>query len=155
MARKPKPLALLLLVLLALALWLFQDAGTAQAPAPTRETAPSGVPGGGEDAIEAAFKARRSKVWVESEGVVSRLLPDDRRPPRHQQFLLRLPSGRTLKVAHNVDQAPKLPLRVGDPLRFRGRYEYDPRGGVLHWTHRDRRHRDRGGWLEHGGRIYR
>jgi len=105
--------------------------------------------------IEEAFAARRSKVWVEGEGTVARLLRDDVDGDRHQRWILELESGHTLLFAHNVDVAPRVPLREGDTVRFRGRYEFNEKGGVIHWTHRDTEGGREGGWIEWEGRRYR
>lgn len=108
----------------------------------------------GEEAIAEAFRERRSGLWVQAEGVVTAILPDDRRGSRHQRFILRLPSGQTLLVSHNVDLAPRAPLDEGDTVAFRGEYEWNDEGGVIHWTHRDPSGRGPGGWLRHRGRTY-
>jgi len=105
--------------------------------------------------IAELFAERRSGEMVEALGEVSRLLPDDRDGSRHQRFLLRLEGGATLLVAHNIDLAPRAPLEKGDAVRFRGQYEWNDRGGVVHWTHHDPDGRREGGWLEHQGRRYR
>lgn len=105
--------------------------------------------------IEALFRDQRSGVVVEGSGHVTTLLPDDIRGSRHQRFILRLDSGRTLLVSHNIDLAPRLEaLSRGDRVAFRGRYEWNERGGVVHWTHRAKYGRG-GGWLDHRGRTYR
>ena len=106
-----------------------------------------------EGAIDEAHAAQRSAVWVEDEGTVERLLRDDLEGSRHQQWILRIRSGLTLKFAHNIDLAPRVPLDQGDTIRFRGRYEYTDKGGTVHWTHHDPS-RIEGGWIEHGGRRY-
>ncbi|MBM4117331.1 DUF3465 domain-containing protein [bacterium] len=41
---------------------------------------------------------------------------------------------------------------MGDALSARGEYEWNPEGGVLHWTHRDPEGRRPGGWIERAGR---
>ena len=113
-------------------------------------------PAGPTSAIDAAFEARRSDAWVEDAGIVERVLADDRDGSRHQRFIVRLASGRTVLIAHNIDLAPRLePLRPGDPIRFRGQYEWNSQGGVVHWTHHDPSGRREGGWIEHGGRRTR
>jgi len=103
-------------------------------------------PGERGDAVARAFDARRSGVWVETEGVVARLLRDDLHGDRHQRFLVELPRGPTVLVSHNIDLAPRLPLRVGDRIELRGRYEWNEKGGVIHWTHHDPSNRRAGGW---------
>ena len=97
----------------------------------------------------------RPGSWVEVSGRVQRSIRDDDRPPRHQRFILELPSGATLLVAHNIDLAPRVPLRVGDAIQVRGEYETNPKGGVIHWTHRDPGGRRPGGWVRHEGKQYR
>jgi len=88
-------------------------------------------------------------------GTVSRILTDDNEGSRHQRFILRLDSGRTLLVAHNIDLAPRLAaLREGDTVSFYGEFESNPQGGVIHWTHNDPQGRHTAGWLEHNGRRY-
>ena len=106
-------------------------------------------------AIVQAFEQHASDVWVESQGEVTRLLPDDTEGSRHQRFILRLSSGHTVLVSHNIDLAPRVDaLGEGDRVAFRGEYEWNDRGGVVHWTHHDPQGRTAGGWLEHAGRRY-
>ncbi|MEJ2515513.1 MAG: DUF3465 domain-containing protein [Gammaproteobacteria bacterium] len=106
--------------------------------------------------VDQAFEAQQSDVWVEATGRVERLLPDDRDGSRHQRFIVRLESGRTVLIAHNIDLAPRLDrLRPGDHVAFRGEYEWNPKGGVVHWTHHDPSGRHAGGWLEYEGQRYR
>jgi hypothetical protein len=120
---------------------------TEQSVSPRRESR--------SDSVDQAFAARTSNVQVEGEGVVSKILKDDNDGSRHQRFILALPSGPTLLVAHNIDLAPRLEsLREGDTVKFFGEYEWNSKGGVLHWTHHDPGNRHVGGWLEHRGRRY-
>ena len=92
---------------------------------------------------------------IEAQGVVTRVLPDDTDGSRHQRFILRLDDEATLLVAHNIDLAPRVKdLAVGDVVRFRGQYETNNRGGLVHWTHDDPRGERGGGWLEHKGQRY-
>lgn len=108
-----------------------------------------------EDVIAGAFANRQSGIEVEGSGTVAKLLGDDSLGDRHQRFILRLPSGQTVLVAHNIDLAPRVePLAVGDVVGFRGDYEWNDRGGVIHWTHHDPQGQHAPGWLEHRGRIY-
>lgn len=87
--------------------------------------------------------------------MVKRILPDDNEGSRHQRFIVELSSGQTLLIAHNIDIAPRIPdLRVGDEVAFGGEYDWNPEGGVIHWTHHDPGGQHPGGWLKHGGQTY-
>lgn len=97
----------------------------------------------------------RSGQQVRGGGKVVRVLPDDNDGSRHQRFIVRLSSGRTLLIAHNIDLAPRVPsIRVGDTVSFNGEYEWNDKGGVIHWTHRDPQNRHQAGWIEHKGKRY-
>lgn len=97
----------------------------------------------------------RSGQQVQSGGEVIRVLSDDNDGSRHQRFIVRLSSGRTLLIAHNIDLAPRVPsIRVGDTVSFNGEYEWNDKGGVIHWTHRDPQNRHQAGWIEHQGTRY-
>jgi hypothetical protein len=105
--------------------------------------------------IARLFREEQSGVVVEGAGRVEKLLADDLVGSRHQRFILRLASQQSILVSHNIDLAPRLDsLRVGDPVHFRGQYEWNQRGGLIHWTHHDPAGRRTGGWLRHDDRIY-
>ncbi len=125
------------------------------------DAAPAADPGGGveaathDDSITAAFDAQQSGVQVTGSGAVSRILADDNDGSRHQRFILRLESGQTLLVSHNIDLAPRIEaIREGDSVSFNGVYEWNDRGGVVHWTHHDPQGNHEPGWLRHEGRLY-
>ena len=107
------------------------------------------------DPLQQAYQNRQSDVQVEGRGRVTRLLADDNKGSRHQRFILALPSGQTLLIAHNIDLAPRIDtLKVGDTVTFYGEYEWNNKGGVVHWTHHDPRGHHPGGWLQHNGKRY-
>lgn len=118
---------------------------------------PAGAPRVEDGAAEVArlFAEHRSGVWIGVEGTVERRLDDDLRGDRHQRFIVRLDDGPTILVSHNIDLAPRVPAQPGDPIEIYGRYEWNERGGVVHWTHRDPHGRDPGGWIRHRGVLYR
>ncbi len=102
-----------------------------------------------------AFAEKRSNIQVQGEGVVVRVLADDTNGSRHQRFLLRLPSAQTVLIAHNIDLAPRLDaLRAGETVSFSGEYEWNERGGVIHWTHRAPEGQHVSGWLRRNGSTY-
>jgi hypothetical protein len=105
--------------------------------------------------LQQAFEQRRSNLLVEGNGVVTRLLADDNDGSRHQRFILQVNPQQTVLVAHNIDLAPRIEsLAAGDEVVFSGQYEWNSKGGVLHWTHHDPQGRHPGGWLRHEGRTY-
>jgi Protein of unknown function (DUF3465) len=105
--------------------------------------------------LKSAYENRQSNLQVGGSGVVIIILPDDLHGSRHQKFILRLSSGQTILISHNIDLAHRVDaLREGDTVEFFGVYEWNPEGGVVHWTHGDPDGRHRDGWLKHNGSIY-
>ena len=105
--------------------------------------------------LERAYLERQTGYQVQGEGNVLRVLSDDNEGSRHQRFVLQLGSGQSLMIAHNIDLAPRIEaLREGDRVSFYGEYEWNERGGVIHWTHHDPEGRHVAGWLEKDGRRY-
>jgi len=101
------------------------------------------------------FDERRIGVQTQGKGIVIKILADDNQGSRHQRFILKLHSGQTLLIAHNIDLAPRLStLRKGDTVVFNGEYEWNAKGGVIHWTHHDPSGRHEPGWLKYNGRTY-
>jgi hypothetical protein len=105
-------------------------------------------------ALIQAFQNKKSHLFIEGSGVVKKLLPDDNKGAKHQKFLVIISSEQTLLFAHNVDLAPSVPVKVGDTIQFRGEYIYNPKGGVLHWTHRDPQGKTEGGWIKLNDQLY-
>jgi hypothetical protein len=109
----------------------------------------------GDAVLAKAFEDRASDLQVEDQGTVVRILKDDTEGGRHQRFVVRLASGQTLLIAHNIDVAPRVEgLRRGDGVAFRGVYEWSDEGGTIHWTHRDPDGRHAAGWIRYDGRTY-
>lgn len=108
-----------------------------------------------DEILQTAFEHRQSNIQIAGSGRVSKTLPDDNKGSRHQRFILKLNSGQSLLVAHNIDLAPKIKgLKKGDTVAFYGEYEWSEKGGVIHWTHHDPRGKHPDGWLKHNGVIY-
>jgi len=101
------------------------------------------------------FKSRKSNIQVRGEGIVIKILSDDTEGSRHQRFILKLSTGQTLLIAHNIDLAPRIgSLKRGDKVKFYGEYDWNTKGGVIHWTHHDPKRKHTGGWLKHKDRTY-
>lgn len=108
-----------------------------------------------DQAIMSAYETQTSDIQVVGSGLVVKIMSDDNSGSRHQRFILKLSKGHTILIAHNIDLAPKIyNLKVGDNVEFYGEYEWNNKGGVVHWTHRDPKGQHRGGWLKHNGSVY-
>ncbi|MBN1907426.1 MAG: DUF3465 domain-containing protein [Deltaproteobacteria bacterium] len=102
-----------------------------------------------------AFNNKESNIQVSGSGRVKTILPDDVEGSRHQKFIIQLDSGNTLLISHNIDIAPKInSLRKDDQIEFYGEYDWNSKGGVVHWTHHDPDGSHVDGWLKHKGSIY-
>lgn len=107
------------------------------------------------DVLQQAFSNGTSNIQVEGKGSVVKLLQDDTQGRKHQKFLLKLASGQTVLIAHNIDLSTRIEnLNVGDEVAFYGEYEWNNKGGVVHWTHHDPSGQHINGWLKHQGKTY-
>ena len=138
---------------------------TAQQVAQPKSTTHTSSPSSDAQTIAASQRAlvqladvQQSGKMVELHARVVKLLEDDNEGSRHQRFLLAIdhePSPMdSVLVAHNIDLAPRVPLEVGAVIRIFGQYEWNDRGGVLHWTHHDPAGRHEDGWIEYDGKRY-
>jgi len=117
---------------------------------------------GGTDpngAVYAAWSEHRSHIEVTATGSVAHILGTRSGPSgEHEGFLLHLRGaagrGLTVRVEDNVDLTGPIPLHEGSDVEVRGEYIYDPRGGLIHYTHRDPRLRHSAGYVRVEGKIY-
>jgi hypothetical protein len=107
------------------------------------------------DAILQAYANKNSNIIVSGSGRVIKKLRDDLKGSKHQKFIIELDNNHTLLISHNIDLAPRIKsLQQGDLLLFKGEYEWNRQGGVVHWTHRDPRGKHPNGWIKHNGKFY-
>lgn len=155
-----RPLLILVVVAIAYALNFLSPEGLGTLPAGTATSVEAPASGldvyaEGMARVAEAFAAQESDVIVSLEGEVVKTLPDDNEGSRHQKFIVELADGATVLVAHNIDLAPRVPLREGDVVQLHGEYEWNDRGGVMHWTHHDPKGWHEDGWIRHEGQTYR
>lgn len=146
----------MLLLLLAVA-WQQQWLPTTQSSSDAEQSVPQAVESGAYDnaAIMQAFRDQRSNVQVLGQGIVQRVLPPDNDGNPHQRFIVRIAPDHTVLLAHNLTLAEEIKnLRRGEQVSFYGEYEWNDRGGVIHWTHNDPQGRHADGWIEYRGRRY-
>jgi hypothetical protein len=104
--------------------------------------------------MKRTYQKSDSGSWIEGTGFVRRLLSDDNDGSRHQRFILDMRDGQTLLIAHNIDLARRVPVGLGDRVRFRGMYEWNELGGLIHWTHLDPHGVEDGGYIRYRTKTY-
>jgi len=105
--------------------------------------------------IRAAKDQTDAQFWTKLNGTIIKILKDDLKGSRHQKFLIKIAPDISLLVSHNIDLAQRVPVNKGDAISLRGRYEWNHRGGLIHWTHHDPKGKKQGGWIQFDGKIYR
>ena len=147
---KPIVKAAAMVLVAGVAWYQFRDG--AQVAAGTAQPAAAARPA---DGVREAFEQQARGRMLQAAGRVERILADDRDESPHQRFIIATDSGVTVLVAHNLDLAPRLNgLARGDQVTVYGEYEWNPQGGVLHWTHDDPQGRHAAGYIEWQGRKY-
>ena len=145
----------LLLVLIAVTLAIFeayQDQGLSLS---AEGLLPTFTNENQKTSLQRAFENRQSDLQIQGKGEVIKVLRDDTKGSKHQKFIIKGSSGPSVLVAHNIDLAPRLnDLRKGDTVEFYGEYEWNAKGGVIHWTHKDSRDHHISGWLKYNGKTY-
>lgn len=96
-----------------------------------------------------------SNQQIYQEGKITKLLQDDNEGSRHQKFIVKLKNNLTLLVSHNIDISTRIPdLEQGENIVFFGEYEWNNKGGVVHWTHKDPEGNHPNGFLLYRGKKY-
>jgi len=105
--------------------------------------------------LQDAYQNGLSNIQVEGKGTVLVILEDDTVGSQHQKFILLLATDQTLLISHNIDLAPRVAgIKEDDSISFYGEYEWNDKGGVVHWTHIDPNGTHEDGWLKHNGVVY-
>ncbi|RYD31148.1 MAG: DUF3465 domain-containing protein [Verrucomicrobiaceae bacterium] len=109
----------------------------------------------GDRILGNAFRKKKTAFMVKLQATVVSNLPDDTEGSRHQRFIVKLASGQTLLIVHNIDLAPRvLKPKAGQRVIIHGEYIWNNKGGLIHKTHRDPQGDDPDGWILHKGRKY-
>lgn len=107
------------------------------------------------DKIVKYYKNKSFKKMVSVQAIVTKILEDDVYKPRHQRFIVELSNQHTVLITHNIDLAPRVSgINEGDQVIVIGQYEWNERGGVIHWTHHDPQGLRQGGRIIHNGNTY-
>lgn len=106
-------------------------------------------------AIQKLFNDQSNNVIVTVSGKIIKILNDDLKGSRHQKFIIQLSNGHTLLIAHNIDIAQRVTgIKIGTKVIIHGEYEWNNKGGVIHWTHRDINGFHENGWIKVGEEKY-
>ena len=112
-------------------------------------------PGKSDRILARAFRLGLSEFKIQCSGTVIRKLSDDTEGIRHQRFIIRLASGQTLLIVHNIDLAPRVAqLKIRDRVVVKGEYIWNDEGGLMHLTHNDPDGVGFHGSIRHKGRTY-
>lgn len=109
---------------------------------------------GAAEILDAVAK-KRTGVMIEHWGTVTREVAIDSSEDTLQKFIVTLENGHMLLFAHETAIAPRVPLVVGDRIEFKGRFDWNHIGGLVHRTHHDPQMVLEDGWIKHNGKIYR
>jgi hypothetical protein len=117
--------------------------------------------------LYAAFQSARSHTELTVTGRVTRVLGVRQGPSGlHEGFILlvpnrcspgnqgQCPAQMSVRVEDNVTITGFVPLHPGQIATVHGQYEYDSRGGVIHWTHHDPAGRHESGYIEIDAKRY-
>jgi Protein of unknown function (DUF3465) len=100
------------------------------------------------------YTRKHDSTMITDGGVVIKIYPDDNEGDRHQRFVINLNCDQTILIVHNIDLVERIPVLVYDYIEFCGEYEYNERGGLVHWTHHDPTGQHEPGWIRHAGAFY-
>lgn len=84
-------------------------------------------------------------------GKVKEILTDDTGSSPHQRFIIEVHSGHTVLIAHNLERAYRIPVKVGDHIEAHGEYVWNKYGGIVHNTHHSNQGEHEDGWINFVG----
>lgn len=102
--------------------------------------------------LQQVISERLSGEIVLVDAKVIKLLSDDLEGSKHQKMIIKVGTN-TLLVAHNIDIAPRVPVKKGEQLLIKGEYEWNDKGGLIHWTHRSNNSHP-AGWIKYNNKKY-
>jgi hypothetical protein len=103
------------------------------------------------------YAHQESHQEVIAHGMVADVFGESEGPSgEHEGYLLKLDGDcdLLLRVETNTSITGPIPIRPRQELIVKGEYEFDPEGGVLHWTHHDPSARHIAGYVVIGSRTY-
>jgi hypothetical protein len=103
---------------------------------------------------EEAFEQKLNDVPLTAEGKIVEVLPDDTDETPHQRFVIKLETGNTILIAHNLERAYRVPVKIDDEIEVHGTYKWNKYGGLIHKTHHDERRVHEDGWINLVGKHH-
>ncbi len=143
------------ILLFVLSLFNFNACGRNNITSDTTNTNNHTSTNADDQRLQTAFENHEENIQVHGKGNVIKLLADDTTGTKHQKFILKLSSGQTILISHNIDISTKIDiLSLHDTVEFYGEYVWNEKGGLVHWTHRDPNGLHIDGYLKHDGVTY-
>ena len=99
-----------------------------------------------------AFSNKLSGIGVINKGKVIKILEDGHKGTHHQRFIIRIPSGRSVLIAHNIEQAYQVKIKINDEVETKGNYVWSKYEGLLHNTHHANRGEHDDGYINFVGK---
>ncbi len=113
------------------------------------------------EAEKAKGPSKTPKAQVEHgifQGIVTEKLEDDNKGLKHEHFMVKLSNapftGQIVKIAHDVNYAPYVPVVIGSPVEIKGDLITNAAPMVLHWTHHAEGGTHPGGYIKFAGKVY-
>ena len=104
--------------------------------------------------VEEAFEKNVSDIPLTIEGQVTEILADDTGDTPHQRFIVTIHSGHTVLVAHNLERAYRVPVKIDDRVEVHGTYVWNKYGGIIHNTHHSDAGEHEDGWINFVGKKH-
>ena len=103
---------------------------------------------------EEAFEKKITDIPLTVQGKVIEILTDDSDTTPHQRFIIKTPSNHTILIAHNLERAYRVPVKIDDEIEVHGTYKWNTYGGLIHKTHHDERRVHEDGWINYAGKKH-
>jgi hypothetical protein len=106
--------------------------------------------------LEKALQSQVRVDFIEAQNLqVTDLLPDDTNGSPHQKFVVKVTQNSLVTIISNLDMCPHVPVRKGDLVAVGGQFIPTGRNaGIIHWTHRDPKHKRTDGYIQLGSQTY-
>lgn len=104
--------------------------------------------------VKAVENKQQVKYLQAANMVVVKVLPEDNQGLRHQKWVVKLSSGKTVTAVYNTSMCEEVPVQVGDVVGLGGHFLWTNQGPIIHWLHKDPKRNRPDGYVELAGKKY-